>query len=603
MRVNRKIASVISLFVITVVLFLSVPLSGVYARYDNPQGATIDFPASGDDDTFMDKNLGSIGTLFHNGSLNENIGSITNSYGTVLINSGAIDSLGSGHVGTNKGTIESINNTGSLGVNDSSGKVKTNGVGNVITRNDGNVESNNGTVSENFGEIGVNNGTVYMRDGIIDTNAATGKVYYDAKIVGEETVAAKGAVNNNAGNITINNGRATVASNTGVISLGENAELICTNNSGTIIKLSPDVSVTVTNGAGAIGPLYEIKFVGDDGQATVEDCDYVEAGVCYCQSGGGVFFSLPEGYACVDADAMLYPENPSWLYINVYIAEGSTEFVITCHKCSSEEYKQDESGHWQICNTDCCGKRINEAVHVYGDFVSDNNATCITDGTKTRKCTICGYKETVTDVDSHLTSDKHNPVIDKAKAPTKTETGLTEGVHCADCNRILVAQKIVPVLESPSEDGKQQKSTDVSGGQETADSEISETETAGNEVSSNEHSGTEKTDNVTVEKKETEKQETEKQEAEKQETEKQETEKQEAEKQENEKQENENHGIVNQETGGEQEIGLEEDVTYTSEKKNEKDAVIPIAVGAVALVGAAGTAFGLGLHKRKGRNK
>ena len=39
------------------------------------------------------------------------------------------------------------------------------------------------------------------------------------------------------------------------------------------------------------------------------------------------------------------------------------------------------------------------------------------------------------------------PVTDAAKAPTCTETGLTEGSHCSVCEKVLVAQETVPDLE------------------------------------------------------------------------------------------------------------------------------------------------------------
>ena len=40
----------------------------------------------------------------------------------------------------------------------------------------------------------------------------------------------------------------------------------------------------------------------------------------------------------------------------------------------------------------------------------------------------------------------HTEVVDAAKAPTCTETGLTEGKHCSVCNEVIVAQDVVDAL-------------------------------------------------------------------------------------------------------------------------------------------------------------
>ena len=48
--------------------------------------------------------------------------------------------------------------------------------------------------------------------------------------------------------------------------------------------------------------------------------------------------------------------------------------------------------------------------------------------------------------DTVIKSTGHTVVVDPAKEPTKTETGLTEGSHCSVCKKVIVAQEVLPVL-------------------------------------------------------------------------------------------------------------------------------------------------------------
>ena len=81
-------------------------------------------------------------------------------------------------------------------------------------------------------------------------------------------------------------------------------------------------------------------------------------------------------------------------------AEGCEERV--CSVCSAKEDKDigklshtksdwitDENNHWKIC-TVCKSVVETEAAHTFGKWVIDENATEATEGSKHRKCIICG---------------------------------------------------------------------------------------------------------------------------------------------------------------------------------------------------------------------
>ena len=85
-----------------------------------------------------------------------------------------------------------------------------------------------------------------------------------------------------------------------------------------------------------------------------------------------------------------------------------------------------------------------DCVHEYGEYVSNGDATCTEDGTKTATCALCGYKKTVVDEGTAL---GHTEEVIPGKAATCTETGLTEGRKCSVCGETLVAQEVIPALD------------------------------------------------------------------------------------------------------------------------------------------------------------
>lgn len=54
----------------------------------------------------------------------------------------------------------------------------------------------------------------------------------------------------------------------------------------------------------------------------------------------------------------------------------------------------DDTNHWDICSE--CSQHVNEALHTYGDWITDTPATDTTDGSKHRTCSVCQYQENAT---------------------------------------------------------------------------------------------------------------------------------------------------------------------------------------------------------------
>ena len=114
----------------------------------------------------------------------------------------------------------------------------------------------------------------------------------------------------------------------------------------------------------------------------------------------------------------------------------------------AEEWQSDDIAHWHECTGLNCpftqnSEKEGYAAHI--EVIDEGKApTCTETGlTEGKHCSVCGKVLIEQDI---IEATGHTEAIDKGKAPTCTETGLTEGKHCSVCGDVLVAQETITAL-------------------------------------------------------------------------------------------------------------------------------------------------------------
>ena len=90
----------------------------------------------------------------------------------------------------------------------------------------------------------------------------------------------------------------------------------------------------------------------------------------------------------------------------------------------SKDWTSDATDHWHAATCEHTKEVSDKAAHTFGDYVSNNDATTESDGTKTRKCSVCGYEDTVTDEGSKIVA---TPIfsIESGAVNSGTEVTIT----------------------------------------------------------------------------------------------------------------------------------------------------------------------------------
>ena len=114
---------------------------------------------------------------------------------------------------------------------------------------------------------------------------------------------------------------------------------------------------------------------------------------------------------------------------------------IHCYLGSYGDLRSAFGNNYELAYTHYLTFGMREGRHANHHYVTNTTyPTCTDVGKIVNRCIYCGDgNETVAPPKGHTV------VIDKAKEPTYTTTGLTEGSHCSVCGTVIVEQKIIPV--------------------------------------------------------------------------------------------------------------------------------------------------------------
>lgn len=193
---------------------------------------------------------------------------------------------------------------------------------------------------------------------------------------------------------------------------------------------------------------------------------------------------------------------------NIKGTSYSNEVTITVNHTPLYKWKTNNTAHWHVCtcgevfdrdshscdiNGDCsvCG---HHCTHQFSAYTSNNDATCTADGTKTRTCSLCGYKDTVTDAgtakghdwsDWQVSETKHwhvckncNQKADEADHVPGVPATTTAPQVCNICG-MLLADKL-PGGDTTTGPNGGETTTGPNGGETTTDPNGGETTTGPN---------------------------------------------------------------------------------------------------------------------------
>ena len=334
------------------------------------------------------------------------------------------------------GTIEAIGGKSAAGIGGG-----LSGSGSNITIEDGNITASGGFLGMDGGagiggggrgngsDITINGGTVNANGAGFGAGIGGGSVGNgtDISITDGEVIAKGGGAAAGIGsgscvtasdpypvgsNITISGGKVEASGGLEGAGIGGGA-----NSTAANITISGDAQVKASSGqyAADIGS-------GSDGYHNYAPLD---PDTSKLNAGGSIAYYAPNANMSTDTpEKLLHKTADGTMETHTDVKlKSSTE--ATCLENATVTYQCG-------CGTEITTELLGTALgHELGDYISDNNATCTADGTKTARCTHtgCTYSETLPDADTALGHKLGEYVSDN------NATCTSDGTKTAKCIR------------------------------------------------------------------------------------------------------------------------------------------------------------------------
>ena len=152
---------------------------------------------------------------------------------------------------------------------------------------------------------------------------------------------------------------------------------------------------------------------------------------------------LTEGSHCSVCNKVLVAQN-------VVKALGHKEVKDAAVEATCEKDGLTEGSHCSVCNKVITEqKKIPATGHAWDAGKVTKEATCEEAGVKIYTCTSCKATKT-----EDIKALGHKEVKDAAVEATCEKDGLTEGIHCSVCNKVITEQKKIPATGHAWDTGK-----------------------------------------------------------------------------------------------------------------------------------------------------